>query len=185
MNDDLFSFDMAEDFSDAPKRSLIPAGNHTALIESATVETTKNGGKKISLAIQIIEGDSKGRKIWPNLNIINKTPAAVQIAKRNLKAIFQALGVQVTQPINDLAILAGMIPTHKALVITVAIQKTDWDGSSVVNGKQNEVTGYSPVGGVVASAPSPSAAPQPTAPQQPVAKAESDQPVWAQGLTGQ
>ncbi len=181
MNDDLFSFDMTEDFGDAPKRSLIPAGNHTALIESATVETTKSGGKKISLAIQIIEGDSKGRKIWPNLNIINKTPAAVNIAKRNLRAIFQALGVQV-KPTNDLAILTSMIPTHKPLVIKVVIQKTTYEGSNVIDGEQNEVTGYSPVGGVVASAPLPSAAPQPPAPQQPVAKAESDQPVW---MTGQ
>lgn len=72
----------------------IPAGNYLAVITASEWKTTKNAdGRYLKLTFQLLEGQFKGRNLWVNLNLENKSEQAVNIAKANLSAICRAVGV--------------------------------------------------------------------------------------------
>jgi hypothetical protein len=85
------------------------------------MKPTKAGdGEYLKLEIQIIDGPAKGRKIWHNLNLQNKNPTAVNIAKAELSAICRAVNVLVP---ND-SIELHDIP----FCITLGVQKNKETG---------------------------------------------------------
>lgn len=88
---DVFKPDEAEDAS----FSTIPAGWYTAEItKSELKDTREGGGKYIALTFKIIESEEyDGRFVFTNLNIVNKNPTAVKIARSDLKKICSACGI--------------------------------------------------------------------------------------------
>lgn len=94
----------------------IPAGDYKlAIKESEDKETKNKNGSYLSLKIEVIEGEHKGRLLFENLNLNNPSNQAVEIAKGTLSAICRAVGVMTP---NDSAELHG-----KPFVGTVALEK--------------------------------------------------------------
>jgi len=73
---------------------IIPGGDYVAVIVESEIKATRAGdGSYLALTFQILEGSAKGRKLWANLNLENKNPTAVNIAKAELSAICRAVGI--------------------------------------------------------------------------------------------
>lgn len=126
-------------------RSVLPAGDYDAMIVASEWKPTKNqDGKYLELKIQVINGPHQNRLLWDRLNIINKSPEAVQIAKGALSAICRAVGVHNPKGSEELH--------NRPLKITLKVK----DGGQ--HGQSNEITAYKPrhVGG---GAPTPTHAP--------------------------
>lgn len=121
--------------------------------------TKDSTGKYLELELTVVEGGYKGRKVWARLNLENRNPEAVRIAKSELSAICRAVGVLTPRNSGEL----HNIP----LVITVKVKPGD-------NGPQNEVKGYAAV-----NAQATQATGQPVAqPQGQQAPATAKTPPW-------
>lgn len=73
--------------------SPIAAGTYTVTVIDSVWKDTKAGdGRYLKLTVEVMdEGPAKGRKIYENLNLVNKNPTAVSIAQRKLSAICHAV----------------------------------------------------------------------------------------------
>lgn len=71
----------------------IPAGKYAAVITNTEAKATQKGGEYIKLTIEVIDGPSKGRKVFSNLNIKNANVEAEKIAKITVANICRAVGV--------------------------------------------------------------------------------------------
>lgn len=81
----------------------IPEGKYTVVITKSEVKTTKNGdGKYLDLTMQVVDGEYKGRALWPKLNIQNKSEKAQQIGLGQLSAICKAVGKAKIQDSSQL-----------------------------------------------------------------------------------
>ena len=101
-------------------------------------ETKKQDGSYLMLTIEVIDGKYQGRKIFDRLNLQNKNPVAVDIARRSLASIAKAINVD---PKNSSDLID--IP----LMVKVAVKPADGQYSA-----SNEVQGYD-AAGATASAP--------------------------------
>ncbi len=79
--------DLGEDFvlADIPAddRSFepLPKGNYRLQVIESRIDDTKSGtGQMLTLTLEVIEGQYKGRRIWDRLNIRNTNPEAQRIA---------------------------------------------------------------------------------------------------------
>jgi len=157
----------------APMESFepLPPGDYVArIVESEMKPTKDNTGQYLSLIFQVMSQGFENRKIFNNLNLVNKSAKAVDIANRELGEICRAVGKPV---INDSQELHG-IP----MLITVKIEPaTERYAAS------NSITGYKPASGVPVpqasaagmSAPAPQAGQGAAAPQAPA----EEKPPWA------
>lgn len=115
--------------------NVVPAGEYVAIIEDSDYVPNNQGtGMILKLTYQIIDGpgDCKGRKLFNNLNLQNKSQQAVEIAKRTLNSICVATGH--TGSVADSSMLH-----NKAMLINVTVK----DDPSY--GKQNKISKHSPV----------------------------------------
>ncbi len=72
----------------------IPPGEYLCVITSSEDKPTKAGtGSFLELELEVIDGPSKGRKLWDRLNLDNPNELAVKIARATLSAICRAVGV--------------------------------------------------------------------------------------------
>jgi hypothetical protein len=110
----------------------IPPGEYTCAIKEASRQETKSGtGDLLKLRIEIIAGDCKGRILWDQLNLWNKSAQASQIAQGQLSAICHAIGIMQPKRYADL--------TGKPLIATVGTEK--YNGSDVNRVKAYKGTG--------------------------------------------
>ncbi len=111
----------------------VPADKYKAIItESEEKETKAGDGHYLQLVFQIIEGEYKGRLLWARLNLDNRNPKAVEIARAQLSAICRAVGVMSP---------ADSVELHNLpLMIRVVCRKRDDTGEIV-----NEVKGFSKI----------------------------------------
>jgi hypothetical protein len=73
--------------------SALPTGDYPVIISNSEFRSTKNGsGQYLMLSFQVVDGPSKGRYVWHNLNLKNQNPKAEEIAQRELSAICHATG---------------------------------------------------------------------------------------------
>lgn len=80
-----------------------PAGTYLAkVVESDFLPTAKKDGKYIKLKFEIMEGEFKGRFVWTNLNVMNPSPVAVDIANKELATLCRAVGVPKLQDTQQL-----------------------------------------------------------------------------------
>jgi hypothetical protein len=137
-------------FEDQPSFEPVPQDTYTLMITDSDMVQTKNGnGQMLKLTMQIVDGAHKGRKIWDNLNLINSSTTAVEIAQRNLGSICKAIGVA---SVTESAVLH-----NKPFKAFVGIEI----GTNGYSDK-NRVKKYDhrPLGGGVTPAPQVQAAPQ-------------------------
>jgi hypothetical protein len=116
----------------------LPADWYKCVISAAEQRDTKAmDGSYLMLTIEVIEGSYQGRKIFDRLNLQNKNPVAVDIARRSLASIAKAVGVDP----QDSADLID-IP----LMVKVAVREASggYDAS-------NDVKGYDAASGASAS----------------------------------
>ena len=70
--------------------TALPAGEYISTIIKSQYKKTKAGtGHYLQLQFKIVEGTSKGRMFFENLNLDNPNPIAVEIANKTLNSICQ------------------------------------------------------------------------------------------------
>ncbi len=139
--------------------SPIPAGQYTARIADASIETTKTGtGQYIKLRLDVTGPAHEGRVLFANLNIKNDSQKAEEIGRQQLGTIMRA--VNIPQMTDTDQLIGGNVS------VKVAIRTSDQYGS------QNEIKGYKAIDGSAPPAPAASSA----APAQTQAAAK---PPWA------
>lgn len=66
-------------------------GEYKVVVEDAE-DINDEKGQRFKLTLQVIEGEHKGRKVWPFFNIGNKNPVAAQIGRSEFKQLTEAIG---------------------------------------------------------------------------------------------
>jgi hypothetical protein len=80
----------------------IPSGWYEAEATKSELKDTKSGGKMLSVAFKIIDGEYAKRVVYANFNLVNANPMAVEIAQRELAALCDAAGVDELEDSADL-----------------------------------------------------------------------------------
>ena len=80
----------------------IPDGSYPAMITEYQYKETKSGGQMLVLTVEVIDGPCKGRKVWENLNVVNKNETAQNIAHSKLKGYFNAVSAEGSVEEQDL-----------------------------------------------------------------------------------
>ena len=70
----------------------IPEGIYTVMVSKVQDKETKKGGKMLSLGMEVVDGQHKGRWIWENINYVNSNATAQLIGEQTLKAICEEIG---------------------------------------------------------------------------------------------
>jgi Protein of unknown function (DUF669) len=139
------------------------AGNYTAIItDSEMVENKAGTGSMLKLEFTMVEGTYANRKLFARLNLDNPNAQAVEIARKDLKAITLACGKKVvgqSQELHD-------IP----LTIKVAVEKRKDTGEDT-----NNIKAYFPLnsGAKVSTMP-----PRQSASPPPAQAAAGNLPPW-------
>lgn len=88
----------------------IPPGDYLVVITDSEMKKTNDGeGEYLKLSFKVVHGEFEGRYIWLNLNLVNKSAQAVEIAERELSAICHAVGVlepEDSQELHGIVMLA-------------------------------------------------------------------------------
>lgn len=115
----------------------IPTGEYYAQVVKSSMEDTKNkDGKYLKLELDVLGPTHKGRKLFANLNLINKSAKAVEIANNELATICRACGKVAIQ---DSAELHGIPMKIKVRVVA--------DNRGDDFPPKNEISGYSKADG--------------------------------------
>jgi len=107
----------------------LPADWYKCVITSAEQKpNSKKTGAYLELRIEVIDGQYQGRLVFDRLNLINPNSVAVDIARRSLASIAQAISVDVKDSVELL---------DKPLMVKLAVRPAE-------NGydESNEVKGY-------------------------------------------
>ena len=108
----------------------VPAGDYLAVISASEEKPTKDfTGSYVQMTFEVIEGDFKGRKIFNRLNLQNKNPQAVDIARRELSSICHASGVLSPRDSSELH--------NRPMIIKVVVKPAEGQYSA-----SNEIKGY-------------------------------------------
>lgn len=109
----------------------IAAGEYLAIAVGSEMKPTKNkDGEYLKVEWEIVNGDNKGRRIWDQINLVNKNETAVKIAQSTLSAICHAVGVMRPKDSSELH--------NKPCLIRVAlVERKDKPGEM-----KNEIKGY-------------------------------------------
>ena len=147
------TFDATE-VAPAVPLEVLPPGKYLAhLIESEMLPTKAGDGQLLKLVWEVLEGSSARRKIFDQLNLVNRNEQTVEIAQRTLSAICHAVGHVHVSDSEQLH--------FKALIVTLKVQPAGPDKYGVQREARNKVAGYSAAG---AAATATSTAPRPTTP---------------------
>lgn len=112
---------------------IIPAGTEAdAIIVKSEVKPTSNGngGTRLELELQIINGPFQNRKLWDGLNIKNPSEKAQQIGQGTLSQICRCVNVLTPKDTSELH--------DKPLKVSIGVEKKD-DGSL-----KNNIKAYKP-----------------------------------------
>jgi uncharacterized protein DUF669 len=106
-------FDTAFDASSvdpATAYEVLPAGRYQVQVVDSDLRVTKDGtGQYLWLMMDILEGAYQGRKVFDQLNLINRSAQTVEIAQRTLSAICHATGKMQVSDSEELHLIAMTI----------------------------------------------------------------------------
>jgi hypothetical protein len=125
----------------------LPPGDYVVGIVGAKIKKTKDGtGWRVALEIVVSEGDHRGRKMWPGINIVNASQEAQDIGQREYTALVEACGLTGERDVTKLV--------GRECVASVKIRPAEG-----VYEARNDVKGWKPLGsaGLVDAAPEASA----------------------------
>lgn len=106
----------------------LPKGTYNCIVEECSLVETKNGGQRVKVTYQVIEGDSKNSKIWDSLMVVHGNPKVVKIGLEGIKYLANAVGID--GKIADPSELSG---TNSIVAVTVDIRKdAEYGDSNVV-----------------------------------------------------
>lgn len=111
----------------------LPAGKYLARVTESEVVTTSKGGEMLKLTFTVDEKGYESRRVWTNLNIVNDSEKAQQIALGMLSALCRAVGK--VGVVSDSSMLH-----EKPLLISVGIEP----GTTQYPEPRNKVTGFYP-----------------------------------------
>jgi hypothetical protein len=121
------TFDASGVEPNAPLEAL-PPGDYKVQILQSEMRVTKAGtGQMLWLDLEVLEGPFKGRHVYDQLNLINPSPTAEEIAQRTLSAICHAVGKLQVADSEELHLLP--------MLVRVAVRPNGY----------NEVKGYKPI----------------------------------------
>jgi hypothetical protein len=126
----------------------LPEGDYACEIIESELRETKTGGQMLRLTLEVKQGPHAGRRIWDNLNIVNRNADAEKIAHRTLKSICDAVG---SGPIDDSEQLH-----FRPLTATVKIEPAQGQYEA-----RNGVKRYKPLSGAGRAEPQRQQAPAP------------------------
>jgi hypothetical protein len=169
------TFDATE-VAPAVPLEVLPPGKYLAhLIESEMLPTKAGDGQLLKLVFEVLEGPSARRKIFDQLNLVNRNEQTVEIAQRSLSAICHAVGQVHVSDSEQLH--------FKPLIVTLRVDPAGKDKFGVHREARNKVAGYSAAGATSAGsfAPRPTTpgpGPAPAAPPPPARGAAAAVPPW-------
>ncbi|WP_203077377.1 DUF669 domain-containing protein [Falsiroseomonas ponticola] len=147
------TFDATE-VAPAVPLEVLPPGKYLAhLIESEMLPTKAGDGQLLKLVFEVLEGPSARRKIFDQLNLVNRNEQTVEIAQRTLSAICHAVGQVHVSDSEQLH--------FKPLIVTLKVEPAGNDKYGVYREARNKVAGYSAAN---TSASGNSSAPRPASP---------------------
>jgi hypothetical protein len=149
------TFDATEVAPAVPLDVLPPGKYLTHLIESEMLPTKAGDGQFLKLVFEVLEGPSARRKIFDQLNLVNRNDQTVEIAQRTLSAICHAVGQVHVSDSEQLH--------FKPLIVTLKVEPAGPDKFGVHREARNKVGGYSAAGVIpaISTAQRPAAAPGP------------------------
>jgi hypothetical protein len=107
----------------------LPDGDYKVLVKKCAEQPTKDGtGRLLKCELSVIDGKYKGRTVFWNINLINKSAEAQAIGQAQLSGLCRAVGIP--NPKN-----AGQF-ANKILTVKVKVQKRKDTGEM-----QNQVAG--------------------------------------------
>jgi hypothetical protein len=72
---------------------LLPAGDYLVQIVESELRPTRDGnGQYLWLMLDVLDGPCQGRKLFDQLNLVNRNSQTVEIAQRTLSSICHATG---------------------------------------------------------------------------------------------
>lgn len=87
-----FDFETA-DYEAPMDFEIIPEGTEVRMkCTEAEEKETSSGGTMIAATFQIVEGEYKGRKVWTNFNVVNKSEKAQNFGRRMVSGWARACG---------------------------------------------------------------------------------------------
>ena len=90
----------------AKSADVLPPGKYVVQIVASEMRVTKDGmGQYLWLELDVLEGDSLGRKLFDRLNLVNNNPSTVEMAQRTLSAICHATGRMQVQDSEELHLI--------------------------------------------------------------------------------
>ena len=141
------TFDATE-VAPAVPLEVMPPGKYLAhLIESEMLPTKAGDGQLLKLVWEVLEGPSARRKIFDQLNLVNRNEQTVEIAQRTLSAICHAVGHVHVSDSEQLH--------FKPLIVTLKVQPAGPDKYGVNRDARNKVAGYSAAGASTATGTAP------------------------------
>lgn len=141
------TFDATE-VAPAVPLEVLPPGKYLAhLIESEMLPTKAGDGQLLKLVWEVLEGPSARRKIFDQLNLVNRNEQTVEIAQRTLSAICHAVGHVHVSDSEQLH--------FKPLIVTLKVQPAGPDKYGVNRDARNKVAGYSAAGASTATGTAP------------------------------
>jgi len=120
----------------------LKAGWYPVLVTGGEIKDTKAGtGKYLHLELTILENPNggTGRKVFPNITLINPNEKAMEIGQRDLAAVGQACGLAALQDTGELI--------DKTLQVRLKVVDSEQYG------KDNDVSAYKALDGAPAAAP--------------------------------
>lgn len=107
----------------------LPNGDYTCVLTGSELKKSGKGDDMLSLELQVIDGEHKGRKLFDNLMRSHSNPQVVHIANEKLSALCHATGVLRPQDSTELHNLP--------ITVTVKCKRRQDNGDW-----SNEVAGY-------------------------------------------
>jgi hypothetical protein len=165
------TFDATE-VAPAVPLELLPPGKYLAhLIESEMLPTKSGDGQLLKLVFEVLEGASARRKIFDQLNLVNRNEQTVEIAQRTLSAICHAVGQVHVSDSEQLH--------FKPLIVTLKVDPAGNDKFGVHREARNKVAGYSAANaGIAPRAASPGSHPAPAVPPPAMRPGAAAIPPW-------
>jgi hypothetical protein len=119
----------------------IPAGEYLVMIVSSDKkDTSDRTGQFIALEHQIMEGQYKGRKLFNNLNLWNRSDAAVKIAEGTLESICRAQSR--IEAVGDTVELHNIPMIAKVAYNTTRKNNKTGGVDELKEGQRNSITAY-------------------------------------------
>ncbi len=119
------------------KFGTLPAGEHRMHLVQDEWKENANGGSRLQMEFDIIDGQFRGRKFFTSLNLQHSNLDAVEIAERHFSQLCHAVGY--LSQVQDTAVLY-----HKPVLVKIGLRPAGPDKNGVHREESNELKSFKP-----------------------------------------